>query len=91
MSSPVVGFAGMTHLGLVSATAVAAKGFCTQCYDPDRGLIERLRKGELPVHEPALAALRHAIRNGEVDHEQHCDGGKIYLRRSALDRWRQGG
>ena len=27
MSAPVIGFAGMTHLGLVSAIAVAAKGF----------------------------------------------------------------
>jgi UDPglucose 6-dehydrogenase len=53
----------MTHLGLVSATAVAAKGLRTRCYDSDRGLIERLRNGELPVHEPGLAALRHA--NGD--------------------------
>jgi hypothetical protein len=33
-------------------------------------------------------ALRHAIRSGEVEFEQHCEGGKVYLRRSALDRWR---
>jgi UDPglucose 6-dehydrogenase len=63
LSAPRVGFAGMTHLGLVSAIAVAAKGFATQCYDPDPALIGRLSKGELPVHEPDLAALRE--KNGE--------------------------
>ena len=36
MKRPVVGFAGMTHLGLVSAAAVASKGFETICYDTDR-------------------------------------------------------
>ncbi len=62
MSPPVVGFAGMTHLGLVSATAVAAKGWPARCYDPDRALIERLSNGDLPVHEPELASLRQANR-----------------------------
>ncbi len=54
MSKPVVGFAGMTHLGLVSATAVASRGFLTVCYDVDTALIERLKRGELPVREPGL-------------------------------------
>jgi len=63
LSAPRVGFAGMTHLGLVSATAVAAKGFATRCYDPDPALVGRLVKGELPVHEPDLAALRQ--ENGD--------------------------
>lgn len=54
MTRPVIGFAGMTHLGLVSATAVAAKGFPTVGYDPDAALIGRLRAGELPVREPGL-------------------------------------
>ncbi len=53
----------MTHLGLVSATAVAAKGFVTRCYDSDAALVDRLSKGELPVHEPDLGALRQA--NGD--------------------------
>jgi UDPglucose 6-dehydrogenase len=53
----------MTHLGLVSATAVAAKGFAARCYDPDRALIERLSNDELPIHEPDLALLRQA--NGD--------------------------
>ena len=63
MNRPSVGFVGMTHLGIVSATAVAARGFPTLCYDPDRGLIERLQRGELPIVEPDLPELLKA--NGD--------------------------
>jgi len=51
---PVVGFAGMTHLGLLSATAVCSKGFETVCYDADSKLTAALSRGELPVIEPGL-------------------------------------
>jgi UDPglucose 6-dehydrogenase len=54
---PVVGFAGMTHLGLVSASAVASAGFETICFDRDEALIASLRKGVLPVVEPDLPEL----------------------------------
>jgi UDPglucose 6-dehydrogenase len=57
VSTPIVGFAGMTHLGLVSATVVASRGFPTVCYDADAALIERLRAGRLPVLEPGLDEL----------------------------------
>ena len=33
MTLPVIGYAGMTHLGLNSAVATAEKGFETVCYD----------------------------------------------------------
>lgn len=59
----VVGFAGMTHLGLVSATAVASRGFRTVCYDSDAALIGRLTAGDLPVLEPDLDDL--LTSNGE--------------------------
>jgi UDPglucose 6-dehydrogenase len=62
MKRPVVGFAGMTHLGLVSAAAVASKGFETICYDTDRKLISALALGELPVIEPGLPDL--LVANG---------------------------
>src|SRR5579883_2963559 len=51
---PVVGYAGMTHLGLVSASAAAAAGFRTIGFDPDPALADRLRRSELPVNEPDL-------------------------------------
>lgn len=57
MSLPNVGFVGMTHLGLISATAIAAKGFPTLCYDPNEKLITELSRGVLPVVEPGLPEL----------------------------------
>jgi UDPglucose 6-dehydrogenase len=53
----IVGFAGMTHLGLVSAAGVASKGFETICFDGDAALIARIKGGQLPVHEPHLDEL----------------------------------
>lgn len=54
---PVVGFAGMTHLGINSAVATAARGMKVVGYHDDTALIGRLRRGELPVIEPGLDAL----------------------------------
>lgn len=60
MTLPKVGFAGMTHLGIVSATAVASRGFDTVCFDADRALVAALSRGELPVTEPGLDDLLRA-------------------------------
>jgi len=57
VTRPVIGYAGMTHLGLLSAGATAAQGFRTICFDADAALIGRLQKGELPVNEPGLPEL----------------------------------
>jgi UDPglucose 6-dehydrogenase len=57
MKRPVVGFAGMTHLGLVSASAVAGRGFEVMCFDADRALIDRLARRDWPVLEPGLDEL----------------------------------
>ena len=55
--NPAVAFMGMTHLGLNSAVAGAERGFPMVCFDPDEGLIGRLRRGDLPVVEPRLDDL----------------------------------
>ena len=55
MTNPIIGYAGMTHLGLVSAGA-AAQGFRTVAFDPDVLVIERLARGDLPVSEPTFGA-----------------------------------
>jgi UDPglucose 6-dehydrogenase len=60
VSRPVVGFAGMTHLGLVSATVTASRGFPTICFDPDPALIDKIRLDRLPVSEPDLPELLQA-------------------------------
>jgi UDPglucose 6-dehydrogenase len=78
MNQPVVGFAGMSHLGLVSAAAVAGVGFETVCFDTDPELIASLCHGALPIIEPDLAELikangarqRFASSASELG---HCD------------------
>lgn len=64
MSAPVVGFAGLTHLGLVSAAAAAARGFDVVGFDPDVARVQEIVAGRLPVLEPGLDALigEHAAR-----------------------------
>ncbi|HUI17739.1 MAG TPA: nucleotide sugar dehydrogenase [Alphaproteobacteria bacterium] len=54
---PVVGYAGMTHLGLNSAVAAAERGFAVVCFDPGRDCIAALARGEPTVSEPDLAEL----------------------------------
>jgi UDPglucose 6-dehydrogenase len=75
VSRPVVGFAGMTHLGLVSATAIASRGFPTLCYDADAALIGRLKTGELPVTEPDLDNLLRANGARQSFTSALCDLG----------------
>jgi UDPglucose 6-dehydrogenase len=53
----VIGYAGMTHLGLNSAVAAAARGFDVVCFDPDAARIAALDASELPVVEPQLPEL----------------------------------
>lgn len=65
MNGTLVGFAGMTHLGVNSAAAALARGFRVVGYDADRGVIEGLRRGEPPVMEPGLPEVlrRHAAQS----------------------------
>jgi UDPglucose 6-dehydrogenase len=64
MSGSIIGFAGMTHLGINSAAACAARGFDTVCFDGDPALVGRLKSGDLPVVEPDLPDFlkKHASR-----------------------------
>lgn len=56
-TQPIIGYLGLTHLGLNSAAVSAARGYRTICFDTDAALIERLRAGELPFSEPDLPTL----------------------------------
>jgi UDPglucose 6-dehydrogenase len=78
MSDIVVGFAGMTHLGINSAVATAAHGFAVVGYDEDRALGERLSRHALPISEPGLddLAAAHGDRlrfTGDVRRLATCD------------------
>lgn len=50
-----VAFAGMSHLGLVSAAALASRGATVIGFDPDAALVDAIARGTLPVVEPGLA------------------------------------
>jgi UDPglucose 6-dehydrogenase len=63
---PTVGFAGMTHLGLVSAASVAGQGFKVVCFDGDQALVDRLARQQWPVLEPGLDELIRS--NGARQH-----------------------
>jgi UDPglucose 6-dehydrogenase len=69
MTGPVIGFAGLTHLGLVSAVGAASKGFRVVGYDPDAERVAAIRAGRLPVIEPGLDELAraHAGRLSFID------------------------
>jgi UDPglucose 6-dehydrogenase len=74
MTAAVVGFAGLTHLGLVSAIATASKGFRVIGYDTDSGRVADIGAGRLPVVEPDLdnlardnaARLSYTDRSGDL-------------------------
>ena len=53
----MIGFAGLSHLGLVSSLATASKGFEVMAYHPDADLCARLTAADLPLFEPGLAEL----------------------------------
>lgn len=57
MTKPRIAFAGMTHLGLNSAVAVAERGFPVVGFDPDSTRVRPLAAGQLPVLEPGLPEL----------------------------------
>jgi UDPglucose 6-dehydrogenase len=74
----VIGFAGMTHLGITTATATAARGFETVCFDTDADVIAQLKSGKLPVVEPGLPELleQNKLRityTAEVGELKRCD------------------
>ena len=52
-----IGFAGMSHLGLVSSLAAASKGFDVVCYDPDATRCTELQAGIFPIVETGLEDL----------------------------------
>lgn len=57
MNEIVIGFAGLTHLGIISSVASAAKGYHVIGFHDDTELISKLNKADFPVQEPQLNEL----------------------------------
>ena len=53
----MIGFIGLSHLGLNYSLATAAKGFEVVAYDPDAALAARCAAGEFPIEEPGFKEL----------------------------------
>src|ERR1700741_636282 len=56
---------GSGYVGLVSGACLADAGNHVICVDVDAAKIERLNRGEVPIHEPGLEAL--IKRNAEAE------------------------
>jgi UDPglucose 6-dehydrogenase len=56
------GFLGLSHLGIVSSIGWASLGFPVVGVDLEAEPVDRLCRGELPVHEPSLPELFAASR-----------------------------
>jgi UDPglucose 6-dehydrogenase len=75
---PIIGYAGLTHLGLCSAIGVATKGFDVIGFSEDAGLVGQLLGGRLPVVEPGLEPAfkdhgRHLSFTDKVQGLSACD------------------
>jgi UDPglucose 6-dehydrogenase len=53
----MIGFVGLSHLGLNYSLATAAKGFDVVAYDPDAMVTARCAAGEFPIEEPGFGDL----------------------------------
>lgn len=59
----MIGFVGLSHLGLNYSLATAAKGFDVVAYDPDPALVAGLEGGNVPIEEPGYTELLKVQRN----------------------------
>jgi len=62
-----VAMIGSGYVGLVSGACFADFGHAVTCVDKDPGRIDALRRGEMPIYEPALGALVATnVRDGRL-------------------------
>ena len=61
-----IGFAGLTHLGIVSAVAAVSKGFQVIGYHKSKILTENLSNNILPVSEPGLQKILKNLNKNRI-------------------------
>jgi len=83
MTPPItVAIAGLTHLGIVTAAGLAAKGFSVVAWDPDPRRARRMAAGDSIVSEPGLKDLLNRNRD-RLTFSERCadlaDADLIYI------------
>ena len=91
-SELIVGFAGMTHLGVCHSIGCASLGVKTIGYDEDQDLIEELSSGSSKISEPNLL---ETLKNSEdnISFSAECvalKGVTLFLFRVMFQRTQAG-
>lgn len=78
MKEEVIGYAGLTHLGIISSVAAAAKGYNIIGFHNDAKLVSKLNSATFPVQEPHLPDLFRANKErltftADVNELSSCD------------------
>jgi len=58
----MIGFAGLSHLGIVSSAAAAEKGFGVAGFDADAGVCRAVAAADPPIVEPGLCELLRDVK-----------------------------
>ena len=67
---------GAGYVGLVTATCFAEMGNRVVCIEQDAERVARLKRGEVPIHEPGLEAmLRAQLASGQLSFSQQLADG----------------
>jgi UDPglucose 6-dehydrogenase len=80
-----VAVVGAGYVGLVTAACLSEFGFEVICIDKEADKVERLRQGEIPIHEPGLDGLVFANqRAGRLDFSDDlasavCGAGVVFI------------
>lgn len=78
MNKPIIGFAGLTHLGINSAVASSYRGFQVVGFHNDKELVSKLNQGVPNVLEPQLPELmvqysRQLTFSADINSLESCD------------------
>ena len=74
----IIGFIGMSHLGICHAITTAEKGYKVKCYDDNKENIENLKNGNIHFFEPGLNRILKKNKSkitfsNDVNDIKNCD------------------
>lgn len=63
---PIVGFVGLSHLGLITSTVLSTLGFKTICFDIKKSIIDDLKSLKTSINEPKLDEFLKLARTNQT-------------------------